>query len=374
MKITQLREKDGNLTLSTTDLDTFLQKIKTETKTQPVSTFRQQLRYCLPGKRCNEADRLPKVLPAAEFRKTNGVCQMKTYNGTMKDLRIEIDDKSGFCFGVVRAISEAEKALAGGETVYSLGDIVHNRIEVQRLEKLGLSTVTHADMPRLTGRRLFIRAHGEPPTTYARAAELGIEVIDATCPVVARLQARVVKAHERMRPAGGQVVILGKRGHAEVVGLTGQVPDRTIVVEGEEDLSQIDFTRPVYFLSQTTQSIALFEALGAEMRRRAANPADVHIDDTICRQVSSREQHLQEFARRFDAVVFVCGRKSSNGRVLFEVCRTANPRTCNIEEAAEIDPAWFEGAESVGICGATSTPKWLMQEVADRIGKIGKGK
>ena len=197
---------------------------------------------------------------------------------------------------------------------------------------------------------------------------------DATCPVVARLQARVVKAHERMRPAGGQVVILGKRGHAEVVGLTGQVPDRTIVVEGEEDLSQIDFTRPVYFLSQTTQSIALFEALGAEMRRRAANPADVHIDDTICRQVSSREQHLQEFARRFDAVVFVCGRKSSNGRVLFEVCRTANPRTCNIEEAAEIDPAWFEGAESVGICGATSTPKWLMQEVADRIGKIGKGK
>ena len=292
----------------------------------------------------------------------------------MKDLRIEIDDKSGFCFGVVRAISEAEKALAGGETVYSLGDIVHNRIEVQRLEKLGLSTVTHADMPRLTGRRLFIRAHGEPPTTYARAAELGIEVIDATCPVVARLQARVVKAHERMRPAGGQVVILGKRGHAEVVGLTGQVPDQTIVVEGEADLSQIDFTRPVYFLSQTTQSIALFETLGAEMRRRAANPADVHIDDTICRQVSNREQHLQEFARRFDAVVFVCGRKSSNGRVLFEVCRTANPRTCNIEEAAEIDPAWFEGAESVGICGATSTPKWLMQEVADRIGKIGKGK
>ena len=184
----------------------------------------------------------------------------------MKDLRIEIDDKSGFCFGVVRAISEAEKALAGGETVYSLGDIVHNRIEVQRLEKLGLSTVTHADMPRLTGRRLFIRAHGEPPTTYARAAELGIEVIDATCPVVARLQARVVKAHERMRPAGGQVVILGKRGHAEVVGLTGQVPDQTIVVEGEADLSQIDFTRPVYFLSQTTQSIALFETLGAEMR------------------------------------------------------------------------------------------------------------
>ena len=289
----------------------------------------------------------------------------------MKGLRIEIDDKSGFCFGVVRAISEAEKALAEGSTVYSLGDIVHNRIEVQRLERLGLRTVTHADMPALGGRRLFIRDHGEPPTTFARAKKLGIGVIDATCPVVARLQNRVVKAHEQMHPVGGQVVILGKRGHAEVVGLTGQVQAPTIVIEGEEDLGLIDFTRPVYFLSQTTQSIALFEALGAEMRRRAAHPDGVRIDDTICRQVSNREQHLAEFARRFDVVVFVCGRKSSNGKVLSEVCRRANARTHTVEEAAEIDPAWFPGAESVGICGATSTPKWLMQEVADRIGQIG---
>lgn len=285
-------------------------------------------------------------------------------------MRIEIDDRSGFCFGVVRAISEAEKALAGGGTVYSLGDIVHNRIEVQRLERLGLRTVTHADMPRLAGCRLFIRAHGEPPTTFARAKELGIGVIDATCPVVARLQNRVVKAHEKMRPVGGQVVILGKRGHAEVVGLTGQVGEPTIVIEGEQDLDLIDFTRPVYFLSQTTQSIALFEALGAAMRRRAANPGDVQVDDTICRQVSNRERHLAEFAGRFGAVVFVCGRKSSNGKVLSEVCRKANPRTHTVEEAAEVDPAWFEGAESVGICGATSTPKWLMQEVADAIGAL----
>ena len=290
----------------------------------------------------------------------------------MKDLRIEIDDKSGFCFGVVRAISEAEKALAGGETVYSLGDIVHNRIEVQRLEKLGLSTVTHADMPRLTGRLLFFRAHGEPPTTYALAAAHRIRLIDATCPVVARLQTLVKKAHEQMSGCNGQVVILGKRGHAEVVGLTGQVQAPTIVIEGEKDLGLIDFTRPVYFLSQTTQSIALFEALGAEMRRRAAHPDGVRIDDTICRQVSNREQHLAEFARRFDVVVFVCGRKSSNGKVLSEVCRRANARTHTVEEAAEIDPAWFPGAESVGICGATSTPKWLMQEVADRIGQIGR--
>lgn len=282
-------------------------------------------------------------------------------------MRIEIDDQSGFCFGVVRAISEAEKALAGKDTVCSLGDIVHNRIEVQRLERLGLHTVTHADMPSLKGCRLFIRAHGEPPTTYARAASLGIEVIDATCPVVARLQQRVVRAHEQMRPIGGQVVILGKRGHAEVVGLTGQVEAPTTVIEGPQDLHQIDFAHPIYFLSQTTQSIALFEELCAEMRRRAADERQLFIDDTICRQVSGREQHLTRFARRFDVVLFVCGRKSSNGKVLCEVCRAVNPRTHAIEEAAEIDPAWFAGAASAGICGATSTPKWLMQEVADAI-------
>lgn len=289
-------------------------------------------------------------------------------------MRIEIDDKSGFCFGVVRAIGEAEKALAGGGTVCSLGDIVHNRIEVQRLERLGLRTVTHDDMPRLAGERLFIRAHGEPPSTYRQARELGIEVIDATCPMVARLQKRVVEAHAAMRPAGGQVVILGKRGHAEVVGLIGQVDDPTIVIEREEDLEQIDFARPIHFLSQTTQSIALFERLGEEMRRRAADPAQVRIDDTVCRQVANREPHLEAFARRFDAVLFVCGRKSSNGKVLFEVCRTANPRTYNIEEPEEIDPAWLAGAESVGICGATSTPGWLMRQVAEHVEKLSNQK
>lgn len=285
-------------------------------------------------------------------------------------MRIEIDDKSGFCFGVVRAITEAEKALAEGGTVYSLGDIVHNRIEVQRLERLGLRTVTHDEMPRLAGCRLFIRAHGEPPTTYAQARELGIDLIDATCPVVARLQTRVVRAHELMRPIGGQVVILGKRGHAEVVGLTGQVDAPTIVIEGPQDLDAIDFARPVYFLSQTTQSIALFERLCDEMRRRAADPAQVRIEDTICRQVANREEHLEAFARRFDVVIFVCGRKSSNGKVLFEVCRRANAATYNIEKAAELEPQWFAGAASVGICGATSTPKWLMQQVADAVGRI----
>ena len=282
-------------------------------------------------------------------------------------MQIEIDDKSGFCFGVVRAITEAEKALERGGTVYSLGDIVHNRMEVQRLEELGLRTITHTDMEQLGGARLFIRAHGEPPTTYTKARSLDIELIDATCPVVARLQRRVVEAYEEMAPQGGQVVILGKRGHAEVVGLTGQVEDRAIVIENEADLEQIDFSRPIYLLSQTTQSIALFNRLGEEMMRRAKHPEQVKIVDTICRQVSGREQHLMEFAARFDVVIFVCGRKSSNGKVLYEVCRRANPRTYNIEEARELDPAWMEGAQSVGICGATSTPKWLMEEVAEAI-------
>ena len=231
----------------------------------------------------------------------------------MKTMKIEIDDKSGCGFGVMRASSKAEEALGEGGTVYSLGDIVHNRIEVQRLERLGLQTVTHDDMPRLAGCRLFIRAHGEPPTTYAEAQRLGIEVIDATCPVVARLQRRVVQAYERMQPLGGQVVILGKRGHAEVVGLTGQVEGRAIVIEGGDDLGLIDFTRPIHFLAQTTQSIELFEALGVEMRRRAADPGQVRIEDTICRQVWGREEHLTEFAGRFGVVLFVCGRKSSNG-------------------------------------------------------------
>ncbi len=283
---------------------------------------------------------------------------------------IEIDDKSGFCFGVVRAIGEAERALASGGTVYSLGDIVHNRVEVQRLERLGLKTVTHADLPRLAGCRLFIRAHGEPPTTYAAARALDIEVIDATCPVVTRLQQRVVEAHAAMRACGGQVVILGKRGHAEVVGLTGQVEESTIVVEGVADLEAIDFARPVHFLSQTTQSLALFDELGAEMRRRAADPAAVTLDDTICRRVSGRERHLEQFAARFDRVLFVAGRKSSNGRVLSEVCRRANAATLLVEEPSEVDPAWLRGAASVGICGATSTPRWLMQEVADRVAQI----
>ena len=281
---------------------------------------------------------------------------------------IEIDKNSGFCFGVVRAISRAESALeALDREVYSLGDIVHNRMEVQRLESLGLRTVTHEDMEHLSGRDLFIRAHGEPPTTFKRAEELGIRVIDATCPVVAQLQRKVVAAYEKMKPVGGQVVILGKRGHAEVVGLTGQVSDQAIVIEREEDLGLIDFSSPVFFLSQTTQSIGLFWHLAERMKSLIKDESMLTVDDTICRRVSNREKALKEFAERFDVVIFVCGKKSSNGKVLFDVCREANPHSYNVEEESELKAEWFDGCQSVGICGATSTPEWLMSRVADAI-------
>ncbi|MFI3280709.1 MAG: 4-hydroxy-3-methylbut-2-enyl diphosphate reductase [Rikenellaceae bacterium] len=282
-------------------------------------------------------------------------------------MRVEIDPKSGFCFGVVRAIGEAERALSNGEAVYSLGDIVHNRIEVLRLESLGLKSIETKDLAESNWSRVLIRAHGEPPSTYEHARALGLEIIDATCPVVAKLQSKVKKAYEKMQECGGQVVLLGKRGHAEVVGLTGQVSDDVLVVEKLEDLEAIDFGRPIYFVSQTTQSVALFESLAASMRDRISDKDQLYVNDTICRQVSSREDHLREFVHRFDVVIFVCGKKSSNGKILFEVCRSANEATYNIEEPAEVDPQWFTGANSVGICGATSTPGWLMESVAERV-------
>ena len=284
-------------------------------------------------------------------------------------MEVIIDDNSGFCFGVVRAIGEAETALQRVGEVYSLGDIVHNRVEVQRLEQLGLHTVTHEDMASLGGRTLLIRAHGEPPRTYHKAKELGITVIDATCPVVARLQRRLREAYDKMQEVGGSVVLLGKRGHAEVIGLTGQADDDVVVIEGEADLNNVDFSRPIYFLSQTTQSIGLFNHI-AEVIKTRAGEVSVTIDDTICRRVAGRESLLADFSRSVDVVIFVCGRKSSNGRVLYEVCRNANPKCYNIEEESELDKTWFNGVERVGICGATSTPRWLMEKVANAISNM----
>lgn len=285
-------------------------------------------------------------------------------------MRVVIDDNSGFCFGVVRAIGEAESALHSRGEVYCLGDIVHNRVEVQRLQKLGLHTISHEDISSLQGRTMLIRAHGEPPTTYRLAEECGVEIIDATCPVVARLQRRVREAYVKMQGVGGRVVLLGKRGHAEVVGLIGQVGDDVVVVESESELEGLDYSHPIYFLSQTTQSIELFNRMAERIGQSMAEGVEFIVDDTICRRVAGREANLAEFSSSVDVVLFVCGRKSSNGRVLSEVCRKANARCYNIEEASEIETHWFDGAQSVGICGATSTPRWLMEEVAAHVNNL----
>lgn len=282
-------------------------------------------------------------------------------------MKVTIDPFSGFCFGVVRAIGEAEEALKRREVVYCLGDIVHNRVEVQRLENMGLKTISHQDIANLGGQTMLIRAHGEPPYTYELANSVGIEVIDATCPVVARLQRLVREAYSKMKSVGGRVVLLGKRGHAEVIGLTGQVGDDVVVVERLEDLEGLNYTQPIYLLSQTTQSIELFESIAEHIRERMTDGVEFVVNDTICRRVAGREQGLKEFSKSVDVVLFVCGKKSSNGRVLSDVCRSANSACYNIEEASEIEPEWFEGVERVGICGATSTPRWLMEDVAQAV-------
>ena len=282
-------------------------------------------------------------------------------------MKVTIDPFSAFCFGVVRAIGEAEEALKRREVVYCLGDIVHNRVEVQRLENMGLKTISHQDIANIGGQTMLIRAHGEPPYTYELANSDGIEVIDATCPVVARLQRLVREAYSKMQSVGGRVVLLGKRGHAEVIGLTGQVGDDVVVVERLEDLDGLNYMQPIYLLSQTTQSIELFESIAEHIRERMTDGVEFVVNDTICRRVAGREQGLKEFSKSVDVVLFVCGKKSSNGRVLSDVCRSANNSCYNIEEASEIKAEWFEGVERVGICGATSTPRWLMEDVAQAV-------
>ncbi len=287
-------------------------------------------------------------------------------------MRIEIDDKSGFCFGVVGAIDKAEKALAEGGTVYTLGDIVHNRMEMKRLESLGLKNATEDMLDTLGGCRVLIRAHGAPPALFEKAGKSGVTLIDATCPVVAKLQERVREAYRLMEPRGGQVVILGKKGHAEVVGLTGQIDDKAVVIESMEDLmTDVDMTRPIYLISQTTKSPELFRQVADKIREiRGENDPDVVIKDTICRQVSGRYDHLRDFASRFDVVLFVSGAESSNGKALYNVCLSVNASTHKIEAPEQIEASWLDGVQSVGICGATSTPKWLMEQVAERVAEI----
>ena len=285
-------------------------------------------------------------------------------------MEVRIDERSGFCYGVVSAIEKAEELVAGGCRVYSLGDIVHNSLEVARLEGLGVTTISHADFDSIdpsSGAKVLIRAHGEPKSTYSRLERLSLGYVDATCPVVAKLQRLTIEADREMAEVGGTVVILGKKGHAEVVGLNGQMEDRAVVVECPEDLEGIDFSRPIFLISQTTQSLELFERVKAEVLRRSLRPEAVVVRDTICRQVAGREGHLREFAQGCDMVVFVAGAKSSNGKVLYRACSDANPHSIKIESPTELSAEMFEGVRSVGICGATSTPHWLMEQVRDTI-------
>lgn len=279
-------------------------------------------------------------------------------------MRVEIDEHSGFCFGVVNAIQKAEQELEKG-TLYCIGDIVHNNLEVERLREKGLRTIEHQEFAGLRDCRVLFRAHGEPPQTYETARENGIEVIDASCPVVLNLQKMIRKAYEQVRKQKGQVVIYGKRGHAEVVGLVGQTNGEAIVVESEADIQQVDFSAPVVLFSQTTRSLDGFRAIAALMHEKGGERLEVH--DTICRKVANRIPQLREFARVHDVVIFVSGKKSSNGKQLFAVCRTVNPRTYFVQQAEGVTPEMFENARRIGITGATSTPRWIMERIKDKI-------
>ena len=290
-------------------------------------------------------------------------------------MQVEIDDKSGFCYGVIRAIETAEGELKESVSLYSLGEIVHNTVEVNRLKGLGLLTIDHNHLDDLKNIKLLIRAHGEPPSTYQLLKQKGIEIIDCTCPVVLKLQERIKKSYEQVKQQNGQLVIFGKRGHAEVNGLIGQVDGDAIVVESIVEIDNVDFNRPVSLYAQTTMGHTEFETLSREIKHRmqeAQGHADVEFQsyNTICGRVANRKPHLEEFSRKHDVIVFVSGKQSSNGRVLYQACKAVNERTYMVEDENELQPSWFISCISVGVCGATSTPKWLMEQVASVIRKM----
>ncbi len=284
---------------------------------------------------------------------------------------IEIDSESGVCFGVVTAIRKAEEELAKSGTLFCLGDIVHNSGEVERLQDKGLRTITHDDLSQLRNVKVLLRAHGEPPSTYRTASANGIEIIDATCPVVLKLQQRIKALYDTSEPdERPQIVIYGKVGHAEVNGLVGQTEGHAIVVEDIAGLDLVDFGRPVALYSQTTKSLEGFNAIIAEIERRMQPGVEFRYFDTICRQVSNRVDRLRRFARGKDVVLFVAGAKSSNGKILFGHCLDENPRTHLLADESGLRGEWFDGASTVGICGATSTPRWLMERVRDSLANL----
>ena len=285
-------------------------------------------------------------------------------------MQIEIDNNSGFCFGVMRATSTAESELENNQPLYCLGDIVHNGQEVERLTRLGLITIDHTQLAQLHNARVLLRAHGEPPRTYEVARQNGITIIDATCPVVLKLQQKIHQAYTTHPDA--QIVIYGKIGHAEVIGLEGQTEGKAIVVEDENDLSKIDFSRPIILFSQTTKSIEGFNQLVNTIKEKLPTSEGIHFEyhDTICRNVANRIPDINRFASQFDIILFVAGAKSSNGKVLFNECLSINPRTYLVSSPDELQSEWFNDIQSVGICGATSTPKWLMEAVKQKINSI----
>lgn len=285
-------------------------------------------------------------------------------------ITIEIDEGSGFCFGVVTAIEKAEAALAGDAELYCLGDIVHNSDEVKRLADKGMTTITHDDLDRLHDVRVLLRAHGEPPATYAVARKNGISIIDATCPVVLRLQQRIKESYREGAERGRQIVIYGKPGHAEVNGLVGQTDGNAIVIQGMDDLGNIDYSRDVDLYSQTTMSLSGFKEVISEIERRMQPGATFRSFDTICRQVANRVDSLRRFASEHDLVLFVSGKKSSNGKFLYSECHGVNPSTRLISDENDINPDWLKGIKRIGICGATSTPRWLMERVKVHIGNM----
>jgi 4-hydroxy-3-methylbut-2-enyl diphosphate reductase len=286
---------------------------------------------------------------------------------------VEVDERSGFCFGVRNAVEIAEEALANGEKVFSLGPIVHNDIEVERLSALGLVSVNHKEFETLHNCKVLIRAHGEPPVTYEIAKENHITIIEATCPIVKRLQSRIKATWIEAKKQAGQVIIFGKAGHAEVVGLLGQTDNEAILVNGKEDLKKIKFAKDVHLFSQTTMSVKeyndLAESIILRMKEQGISNAELHLhkNNTICGQVSNRQPRLKAFANKHDVIIFVSGRESSNGKMLFNVCRNENPNTWFVSSPGEIKKEWFSDKISVGICGATSTPKWLIDKIKDTI-------
>lgn len=289
-------------------------------------------------------------------------------------MTIDIDENSGFCFGVQNAVKIAENALATNGTVYSLGDIVHNDKEVERLASSGLITIKSSEIDNICNCDLLIRAHGEPPSTYAKAESKNIRIIDATCPIVKKLQERIKRIWEESKKDEGQIVIFGKPGHAEVIGLLGQTYGEGILMSSVEDIGKIDISKPIYLFSQTTMSIEKYMELSDAIRQKIydseGDTDNLHVYNTTCGQVSNREPMLREFARQHDVIIFVSGKESSNGKMLYSICKDINPKTFLISSHNEIERTWFDGIDSIGICGATSTPKWLLNKVYTIIDSI----